>query len=107
MRVTTAGVLDRALDIAAALEVRGYGAARMPPSQQGARSLRAWSRHDLAFVACGVMVPAIALVARIGRLAPFSAYPTVSARAGVAVWSVAALLILVALLPFADRRGVQ
>ena len=28
MRATTAGVLDRALDVAAALEVRGYGAAR-------------------------------------------------------------------------------
>ena len=36
MRATTAGVLDRALDVAAALEVRGYGAARRP--RRGART---------------------------------------------------------------------
>ena len=36
MRATTSGVLDRALDVAAALEVRGYGAARRPGAS-GAR----------------------------------------------------------------------
>src|SRR5437660_691670 len=42
MRAATAGVLDRALDTAAALEVRGYGAARRTP-----RTPRPYSRHDL------------------------------------------------------------
>jgi energy-coupling factor transport system permease protein len=31
LRATTSGILDRALDVAAALEVRGYGSARRPP----------------------------------------------------------------------------
>ena len=49
MRAITANALDRSLDIAATLEVRGYGAAR------GARRprTRPWSRHDLAFAVSG------------------------------------------------------
>src|SRR5436305_4728307 len=43
LRAASAGVLDRALDVAAALEVRGYGAARRPPAAR-----RAYSRHDVA-----------------------------------------------------------
>ena len=35
VRAATAGVLDRALDVAAALEVRGYGAARRAPREPG------------------------------------------------------------------------
>ena len=36
MRAACTGVLDRALDVAAALEVRGYGAARRPPAYRAA-----------------------------------------------------------------------
>ena len=36
MRAAGSGVLDRALDVAAALEVRGYGAARRPPRRRPA-----------------------------------------------------------------------
>ena len=52
MRATTAGVLDRALDVAAALEVRGYGAARRPGA--AGRVRRPYSRHDIAFGAAAV-----------------------------------------------------
>ncbi|HET9102936.1 MAG TPA: energy-coupling factor transporter transmembrane component T [Solirubrobacteraceae bacterium] len=101
MRATTSNVLDRALDVAAALEVRGYGAARRPPHVR-----RPVSRHDLAFAAAAAAIAATAVVARIGGLEPFAAYPALSVPAGPVQLAVAAGLIVLALLPFADRRGV-
>jgi energy-coupling factor transport system permease protein len=100
-RATTAGALDRALDVAAALEVRGYGAARRPP-----RSSRAWSRHDLAFTASALAIVALAAVARYGGVAPFHAYPSLHMASGPDALGLAAAILLVAVLPFADRRGV-
>jgi energy-coupling factor transport system permease protein len=103
MRAASSGVLDRALDVAAALEVRGYGAAR-----SRGRSHRApVSRHDLAFGASSVTIVILAALARWGGLAPFSAYPSLHAPAGPAVMPVAVGLLVCALAPFADRRGVQ
>jgi energy-coupling factor transport system permease protein len=102
MRAVTSGVLDRALDVAASLEVRGYGAARRPP-----RVSRPYSRHDLAFFGAAVGVVAIAAVARVAGLAPFQAYPSTHAPAGPRELAVAVALLVVALLPFADRRGVR
>jgi energy-coupling factor transport system permease protein len=101
-RAASAGVLDRALDVAAALEVRGYGAARRPP-----RAWRAYSRHDLAFSASAVAVVAIAVAGRFGGLAPFRAYPTLVAPAGVGVIAISLALLACVLLPFADRRGIE
>jgi energy-coupling factor transport system permease protein len=102
MRAAGSGVLDRALDVAAALEVRGYGAARRPPRRRRARS-----RHDLAFAGAAVAVPALAIAARWGGLAPFSAYPALHAPVRTGTLAVAAALLAAALLPFADRRGVS
>jgi energy-coupling factor transport system permease protein len=101
MRAASSGALDRALDVAAALEVRGYGAARRPP-----RTRAPWSRHDLAFTASAVAVIAIAASARIGGAVAFSAYPALHAPVGPATLAVSALLIGCALAPFADRRGI-
>jgi energy-coupling factor transport system permease protein len=102
MRVATSGMLDRALDVAAALEVRGYGAARRPPS-----SRRAYSRHDLAFAGSALGVAAVAIGMRAGGLPPFNAYPALRASAGVDALLASGALIACALAPFADRRGVQ
>jgi energy-coupling factor transport system permease protein len=102
VRAASSGMLDRALDVAAALEVRGYGAARRPP-----RSPRPYSRHDLAFFTAAVAVVALAVAARFGNLAPFTAYPSLSAPADGAVIAVWLALLAGALLPFADRRGVD
>jgi energy-coupling factor transport system permease protein len=103
MRATTSGVLDRALDVAAALEVRGYAAAVRPPSGHK----RAWSRHDIAFSAAAVGVVVIAVAARIAGWSAFKAYPVLRAPAGAREIAVALGLALVALAPFADRRGVR
>jgi energy-coupling factor transport system permease protein len=102
MRAVTAGVLDRALDTAAALEVRGYGAARKPPAVRAP-----YSRHDLAFTATAIALLALAVAARAGDLAPFRAYPSLHAPLPLSTALVAAGLPACALLPFADRRGIE
>ncbi len=104
MRATTSGVLDRALDVAAALEVRGYGAARRPGAR--ARVRRPYSRHDLAFGASAAALVALAIGARVAGLVPFRSDPSLSAPVGVGAAAVAVAIVLCALLPFADRRGI-
>ncbi len=105
MRAGTSGMLDRALDVAAALEVRGYGAARRP-GRGGVAARTPLSRHDLAFAASAVAVVAIAALARWVPLAPFSAYPSLHAPAGAEPLAAAAALFVCALAPFLDRRGL-
>jgi energy-coupling factor transport system permease protein len=102
IRVATTGMLDRALDVASALEVRGYGAARRPP-----RARRAYSRHDLAFAAAAVAIVGLSIAARVLDLAPFSAYPALHVGAGARTIALAAAVLLAAVLPFADRRGIE
>src|SRR5947209_12724712 len=102
VRAASSGVLDRALDVAAVLEVRGYGGARRPP-----RRHRPYSRHDVSFMAAAVAIVALAVIARAGDVAHFHAYPTLHASTGAATLAVAAGIVLAALLPFVDRRGVR
>jgi energy-coupling factor transport system permease protein len=102
MRAATSGVLDRALDMAAALEVRGYGRPGRPP-----RIRRPWSRHDLAFAVSALCVVGLSAAARILDIARFSAYPSLHASAGRGTLAIAAALTACALLPFADKRGIQ
>jgi len=101
VRAVAAGALDRALDVAATLEVRGYGAGRHAPAVR-----RRWTRHDTGFLASAVGLVALVVVIRTEALAPLTLYPAFAApvdlRAVVAAVAVAA----VALAPFLDRRGV-
>jgi energy-coupling factor transport system permease protein len=85
VRAVAASALDRSLDVAATLEVRGYGLARRAPSAR-----RPWSRHDLAFAASAAGLVGLAIAARAGGLAPLA---------------LAAIAAAVALAPFLDRRG--
>ena len=102
LRATTSGVLDRAFDVAAALEIRGYGAARRPPHTRSS-----YSRHDVAFFASAVGVMALAVAAHVADLAPLRAYPTLHAPVPVSELCLAAALVACALAPFADRRGIE
>jgi energy-coupling factor transport system permease protein len=104
MRAATAGVLDRALDVAAALEVRGYGAARRSPRGPAHRP---WSRHDYAFAISAAGIVALAVIARAVGLARFSSDPALHVPVGVGAVAVAAGLLVFALAPFADRRGID
>jgi len=105
VRAATSGVLDRALDVAAALEVRGYGAARRASGTGG--SARPWSRHDLAFAASAVAITGLAVGGRLAGLERFSADPALHAPVGAGELAVAIGLVICALLPFADRRGIE
>ncbi len=101
LRAACSGVLDRALDVAAALEVRGYGASRRPPAYRAP-----YSRHDVAFATAAVAVLAVSIAARVTPAAAFSAYPILSVAAGPGALLLAGLLMAVALCPFANRRGL-
>ena len=104
MRAATSGVLDRALDVAAALEVRGYGAARRPPAPPPARTRATTSPSPPRRSA---IARAGASSARFGGLAPFAAYPALRAPAGARrARGRGGAAASCALLPFADRRGV-
>jgi energy-coupling factor transport system permease protein len=102
MRVATTAMLDRALDVAAALEVRGYGAAHRPP-----RIHRAYSRHDVAFAASAVAIVSLTVAVRTLGLAPLQAYPALRAPIGASQVACAAALLAASLLPFADRLGIE
>jgi energy-coupling factor transport system permease protein len=84
LAATTSGVLDRALDVAATLEVRGFGLA----AGRAGRAHGPRSRHDLEFLASAGLVLVVALLTRL-----FSPWPAVA-------------LAPAALAPFLDRLGV-
>ncbi len=102
VRAVVASSLDRAADVAATLELRGFASARRAPRQR-----RPLSRHDLAFLASAVAVLALALLARLSGAAGFDAYPELHAAGGDGVYAVAAALFVAVLAPFADRRGID
>lgn len=101
LKASTSGALDRAIDVAAALEVRGYGAARRAP-----RSRRPWSRHDLAFSASAVGIVALVVVARAEGLGGFSPDGRLRLSLGAADLALIGTLVVLALAPFLDRRGI-
>jgi energy-coupling factor transport system permease protein len=101
-RAVAAGALDRAVDVAATLEVRGYGAARRAPRGGG----RPWSRHDLTFTASAIALALVGIAAYVADWEAFEAYPSFSAPVDGRLLIVAAVLAACELLPFADRRGI-
>ena len=103
LRAITTGALDRAVDVAATLELRGYASARRAPRAVA----HPWSRHDLAFAAGAAALVGLALAARLAGAGAFAAYPVVRAPIGAAEWLLAAALVATTLLPFADRRGIE
>jgi energy-coupling factor transport system permease protein len=100
-RAVAQGALDRAVDVAAALELRGYGGAGRP-----ARRRRPWSRHDVAFAAAGAVLVVCAVAAAFGPAAAFDPYPRLEMATGPATWALCAVILLAAGLPHLDRRGV-
>jgi energy-coupling factor transport system permease protein len=103
LRATTSGVLDRAIDVAAALEVRGYGAVRQ---RARGRHHHAWSRHDIGFTVAAVAVLTLALLSRVLGWSPFDAYPLLKMPVGTGTVAASVGIAVVALAPFADRRGI-
>jgi energy-coupling factor transport system permease protein len=101
LRAVTAGALDRATDVAATLEVRGFGGGRPRPRR------RPVSRHDIAFAASAVALVAVAVAAAVGGWEGFEAYPRTVAPLDAGLFVLIAALAGCALAPFADRRGIE
>jgi energy-coupling factor transport system permease protein len=129
------GSLDRAMDVAATLELRGFAAARHRPRRPRASRLpgragpapgsgpprashasppaspvrlaRAWSRHDIAFSCSAVAILALSILGRLGGAASFQAYPLVHMPVSAGTLALCGALVAFILLPFADRRGTD
>jgi energy-coupling factor transport system permease protein len=97
-----ASSLDRAMDVAATLELRGFAEAR-----QAQRRAIPWSRHDLAFGLSSVSLVALALGARLAGVAAFASYPEIRTGSAPQALALGVVLIAAALLPFLDRRGIE
>jgi energy-coupling factor transport system permease protein len=92
-----AGSLDRAVDVAATVELRGYGLGA-PRAVGGSPG----SRFDARFYAVGLALLAVTVAFAAVGAGGFHAYPTVDAGAGPATL---VLALLVALAGLAPRDG--
>jgi energy-coupling factor transport system permease protein len=96
--------LDRSIDVAATLELRGFAAGGR---RRGSTQRRPYSRHDCAFAASAACVLLLALCGRLAGLTPFDAYPLVSMPVPAATIVLCVTLPAAVLLPLADRRGIE
>ncbi len=99
-RAALAGALDRAVDVAAALEVRGYAL-----GGRTARRARPWSRHDWRVAGAAVVIVVTALAGVIAGVGSVEPYPSLQVETGVVEVALSAVLLLAALAPFAGRAA--
>ncbi len=94
-----AGSLDRAVDVAATLELRGYAldAPRAPRA-------RVRSRHDGRFYAVGVGVLAACIAGKLSGADAFDFYPAIEIGAGPATVAVSLFVLLAGLAPIRFSR---
>jgi len=106
LRRLMAGSLDRAVDVAATLELRGYAVQPSPrrhvaafPPRWGGQPCNKRSRYDRRFYLTGALV----LIAAIAGLAlgadSFHAYPTIEVGLGSGTVALSALIVLSGLAP--------
>lgn len=107
LRRLMAGSLDRAVDVAATLELRGY--ALQPPKSfvghlwplGGTKSSILRSRFDRRFYVTGVLVLVAAIAGMVLGADSFHAYPTIEVGLGPGTVALSALIVLAG---FAPRR---
>ncbi|HEX2070582.1 MAG TPA: energy-coupling factor transporter transmembrane component T [Thermoleophilaceae bacterium] len=97
-RAALSGALDRAVEVAAALEVRGYSAGGRPE-----RSRQRRSRHDLRVTAAALAIAATAVGFRLAGVGDADAYPRIDIALGAPEALLAAALLAATALPFAGR----
>ena len=93
------GALDRSVDAAATLELRGFSS----PVRAAAAPARR-SRHDRAFLVAGLVIIALAVAARAAGFGAFSPYPSIELDAGAPTVALSLAVPLLAALPFALAR---
>lgn len=96
--------LERALDVAVALEVRGYSLSRPP-----ARARRPWSRHDLRIGGAALLLALAAVAAKAAGAGAVHSEPTFTMTFGPAEALLVGVLLVAGAAPFAgasSRLGV-
>ena len=105
MRRLVEGSLDRSVDVAATLELRGHSLSG------GSRPAKRRSRDDLPLLIAAALVVAVTVAGLVAGVGGFEAYPRIELQADPATLVVCAALPLLASLPFAVRslrpRGVE
>ena len=99
-RAALAGALDRAVEVAAALEVRGYSAAVRPQPLH-----RPWSRHDLRVAAAAGLLALGSVAFSVLGAASFESYPRLELGIGPMEIALCFLVLGAAALPFAGRSA--
>jgi energy-coupling factor transport system permease protein len=100
VRRLLAGSLDRAVDVAATLELRGYSL-----DAPRARARRARSRYDRRFYAVGALLLAAAIAGKVAGADDFHTYPTIAVGLSAPTLALSALVTLGGLAPL--RRNPQ
>ena len=92
------GSLDRAVDVAATLELRGHSLGIRPKGRSEP------SRDDLPLIATGVAILLAAVTARLAGVGAFETYPRIEMDTGVVTLALCGALIALASVPFVVRR---
>jgi energy-coupling factor transport system permease protein len=100
VRAALAGALDRAMEVAAALEVRGYALAGRP-----ARRGRPVSRHDVRIGAAALAVGATAIAGLAAGVGHVEAYPTLDLTLGPGELGLASALVVLGAAPLVGRSA--
>jgi energy-coupling factor transport system permease protein len=108
-----AGSLDRAVDVAATLELRGYSLERRRSAPRRTvegfavpghgKGFNRGSRFDRRFYAVGVLVLAAAIAGKLLGADDFRTYPTIAIGFGPATVALSALLVLSGFAPWRRR----
>jgi energy-coupling factor transport system permease protein len=99
-RAALRGSLDRAVEVAAALELRGYAGARRPP-----RSPAPWSRHDVRVAGTAIAIAGTVVAGRLLGAGHLEAYPRFDAAVGPPEVLLCVALLGLALAPFAGASA--
>jgi energy-coupling factor transport system permease protein len=92
------GSLDRAVDVAATLELRGHSLGVRPQTR------REPTRDDRSLYTTGVMLVLVAVLARIVGAGGFETYPRIEMGVGTITLVLCVAVIALAVVPFALRR---
>jgi energy-coupling factor transport system permease protein len=99
-RAALTGALERSVEVAAALEVRGYSAAR-----PGRAASRPWSRHDWRVLAPAALVVGAVVAARLAGAGWIVHDPVLRMGLGVRELALMAAIVAAGVLPFAGARA--
>jgi energy-coupling factor transport system permease protein len=97
-RAALSGALDRAVDVAAALEVRGYSAVGRPTRVRQRRS-----RHDVRVAAAAALVAGAAIAGRAAGVGSVEVYPAIDIACGPPEAILCGVLMAGVAVPFAGR----